>query len=242
MGNLVEPGFARTALETAGYFNANPERGLAPSGKLRNSAAIMMVFAHFFVMNRVFALHRLFARFNLKPLRAALCTALAAGALLACTPAYDWRTIMNNDDGYEVTLPAKPRSDEREVRIAGQSMKMKMRIAEAGDAVFAVGTVVLPSADPALQRAALDFLAHGLASNVNVPPSARATQIELAAGGRVLGSEINVKGVSGEKREAHSIHARFVARGVHVYQVAIVSSRETPEEQSDQFFTSFKLY
>lgn len=193
-------------------------------------------------MNRVFVFHRPFARFNLKPLRAALCASLSAGALLACTPAYDWRTVMNNDDGYEVTLPAKPRSDEREIRIGGQSMTMKMQIAEAGDAVFAVGTVVLPSADPALQRAALDFLQHGLASNVNVPPSARATQIELAAGGRVPGSEMDVKGVSGEKREAHSIHARFVARGVHVYQVAIVSSKDAPQEQAEQFFTSFKLY
>jgi hypothetical protein len=206
--------------------------------------------AFFFVMNRIFAfafafafaLPRQFVRSAARPLRAALCASLAAGALLACTPAYDWRTIMNNDDGYEVTLPAKPRSDEREVRIAGQSMKMKMQTAEAGDAVFAVGTVVLPSADPELQRAALDFLQNGLASNVNVPPSARATQIELAAGGRVLGSEMDVKGVSGEKREAHSIHARFVARGVHVYQVAIVSSKEAPQEQADQFFTSFKLY
>ena len=56
---------------------------------------------------------------------------------------------MNNDDGYEITLPAKPRSDQREIQIAGQPMQMKMQTAEAGDAVFAVGTVVLPSADPA---------------------------------------------------------------------------------------------
>jgi hypothetical protein len=208
----------------------------------------MMVFPRFFVMNRIFAF---FARHSVvrerlrvasMPLKSALCAVAAGGALLACTPAYDWRTIMNNDDGYEITLPAKPRSDEREIRIAGQSMKMKMQTAEAGDAVFAVGTVVLPSADPALQRAALDFLQHGLASNVNAPASARAAQIQLAAGGRVAGSEIDVKGVSGEQREAHAIHAQFVARGAHVYQVAIVSAKPAPPEQADQFFTSFKLY
>lgn len=175
-------------------------------------------------------------------LRAAVCASVASGALVACTPAYDWRTIQNNDDGYEVTLPAKPRAAERKIQIGGQPMTMRMQTAEANDAVFAVGTVVLPSADPALQRAALDYLEEGLARNVNAHPDARATQIELAAGGRVLGSEMRVTGQSGEKREARTIQARFVARGAHVYQVAIVSDKTPPAEQADQFFTSFKLF
>lgn len=112
-----------------------------------------------------------------------MCSSVACGALLACTPAYDWRTITNNDDGYEVTLPVKPRSDERKIEIAGQPMTMRMQTAEVDDAVFAVGTVVLPSADPASQRAALEFLQQGLARNVNAKPEAREIQIDLAAGG-----------------------------------------------------------
>lgn len=171
-----------------------------------------------------------------------VCASVACGALLACSPAYDWRTIMNNDDGYEVTLPAKPHAAERKIEIAGQPMTMRMQTAEAGDSVFAVGTVVLPNADPALQRAALDYLQQGLARNVNAQPTARATQIELAMGGRVLGSEMEVQGQSGEKQETRTIHARFVARGSHVYQLAIVSDKAPPAEQADQFFTSFKLF
>lgn len=197
-------------------------------------------------MKRVFSRHPGLAaktfRLNFSVFRAAVCASVACGALLACTPAYDWRTVMNNDDGYEVTLPAKPRSEERKIEIAGQPMTMRMQTAEAGDAVFAVGTVVLPSADPALQRATLDFLQQGLARNVSAQPAARAAQIDLAAGGRVLGSEIEVNGASGEKRESRTIHARFVARGTHVYQVAIVSDKAPPQEQADQFFTSFKLF
>jgi hypothetical protein len=175
-------------------------------------------------------------------LRAGVCASVACGALLACSPAYDWRTVMNNDDGYEVTLPAKPRSDERKIEIAGQPMTMRMQTAEVNDTVFAVGTVMLPSADPALQRATLDFLQQGLARNVNAKPDAREAQIELAAGGRVPGSEIEVKGESGAKRESRTIHARFVARGAHVYQLAIVSDKMPPPEQADQFFSSFKLF
>ena len=167
---------------------------------------------------------------------------LVCGALIACTPAYDWRTVMNNDDGYEVTLPAKPRAAERRIEIAGQPMTMRMQTAEANDAVFAVGTVVLPRADPALQRAALDYLEQGLARNVNARPQARSTQIELAVGGNVPGSEMQVEGQSGDKRESRTIHARFVARGAHVYQLAIVSDKAPPPEQAEQFFTSFKLF
>jgi hypothetical protein len=209
----------------------------------------MMVFTQRFLMKQVFSvfpslLHRATMRFlpNIASTSKLVCASVACGALLACTPSYDWRTVMNNDDGYEVTLPAKPRSDERKIEIAGQPMTMRMQTAEAGDAVFAVGTVVLPSADPQLQRATLDFLQQGLARNVNAQPAARATQIELAAGGRVLGSEMEVKGEGGERRESRTIQARFVARGAHVYQLAIVSDKAPPREQADQFFTSFKLF
>jgi hypothetical protein len=174
--------------------------------------------------------------------RAALCASVACAALLACTPAYDWRTIMNNDDGYEVTLPAKPHSAERKIDIAGHPMTMRMQTAEADDIVFAVGTVELPSADPGLQRATLDFLQQGLARNLSAHPAARTTPIDLAAGGKVPGSEMVVEGQSGEKRETRMIHARFVAKGNHVYQLAIVSDKAPPTEQADQFFTSFKLF
>jgi hypothetical protein len=170
-----------------------------------------------------------------------------AAALLACTPAYDWRTIQNNDDAYEVTFPAKPRSDARDIDVAGKPMHMKMQMAEAGDAVFAVGTVDLPDADPATQRAALDFLQQGLARNLNAAPAAHPVDIEVAAGGRLSGAEITVSGTSGtsangQKSETRQIRARFIAKGTHAYQVAIVSTKAPPPDQIDQFFSSFKLF
>jgi hypothetical protein len=181
---------------------------------------------------------------RVRSFRTLACVLAAAVALLACTPTYDWRTIMNNDDGYEITLPAKPRSDERDIQIAGQTLQMKMQTAEAGDAVFAVGTVILPNADPATQRAALDFLQQGLAHNLNAAPVVHPVLIDVAAGGKLDGTDINVTGAGGSEKQSdtRSIHARFVAKGNHVYQVAIVSTTPPPDEQSDQFFSSFKLY
>lgn len=163
-------------------------------------------------------------------------------ALTACSPDYDWRTIMNNADGYTIDLPAKPMNDERDVDIGGARMKMKMQSAHTEGAVFAIGTVVLPSDDPQLRQTVLDYLRTGLARNLGATPEARAAQIPLAAGGVVPGLEMSVSGDAGEKREHRTIQVRLVARGKHVYQATIIADKAPPQEQIDQFFQSFKLY
>jgi hypothetical protein len=169
--------------------------------------------------------------------------ALALGAALSgCSPTFDWRTVMNNDNGYTVDLPAKPGNDQRAVQIDGTPMQMSMQTAEAGDAVFAVGTVMLPDDEEATQRKALDFLRTGLARNVGVAPDAHAVQIPLAAGGKVLGVEMKLSGQAGSDHEARTVYARLVARGRHAYQAAIIASKPLAQEQVDQFFSSFQLY
>lgn len=170
------------------------------------------------------------------------CGLVLSGALSACSPTFDWRTITNNDNGYTVDLPAKPGNDQRAVQINGTPMQMVMQTAEAGDAVFAVGTVMLPNDDEATQRAALDFLRTGLARNVGAAPDARAVQIPLAAGGQVLGLEMKLSGEAGSQHESRTVYARLVARGRHVYQAAIIASKPMQQEQIDQFFSSFQLY
>ncbi|EIF28731.1 hypothetical protein BCh11DRAFT_04152 [Burkholderia sp. Ch1-1] len=170
------------------------------------------------------------------------CALALSGALSACSPTFDWRTIMNNDNGYTVDLPAKPGNDQRAVQIDGKPMQMAMQTAEAGDAVFAVGTVMLPDDSEATQRAALDFLRTGLARNVGAAPDARAVQIPLAAGGQVLGLEMKLSGEAGSQHEARTVYARLVAHGRHVYQAAIISPKPMQQEQVDQFFSSFQLY
>jgi hypothetical protein len=165
-----------------------------------------------------------------------------AASLAACSPTYDWRTIMNNDNGYTVDMPAKPSVDERQIDVAGTPMKMAMQTAEADDAVFAVGTVMLPSDDPQTQRTALEFLRAGLARNLGAAPDAHPASIPLAAGGAVAGIEMTFSGKAGPKQEPRTMHARLVAKGRHVYQAAVIAGKELPPEQLDQFFQSFKLY
>ena len=144
---------------------------------------------------------------------------------------------MNNDNGYTVDLPAKPGNDQRAVQIDGKPMQMAMQTAEAGDAVFAVGTVMLPNDDEATQRAALEFLRTGLARNVGAAPDAHAVQIPLAAGGQVLGLEMKLSGEAGSQHETRTVYARLVARGRHVYQAAIIAVQaRCSRNRSTSFF------
>ncbi|TDN68358.1 hypothetical protein B0G77_1679 [Paraburkholderia sp. BL10I2N1] len=175
-------------------------------------------------------------------LRAAVGACVAGAVLIACTPTFDWRTIMNDDQGYTVDLPAKPSVDERQIDIGGTPMKMSMQTAEAGEVVFAVGTITLPGDDPQAQRTALEFLRTGLARNLGAAPDSHATQIPLAAGGQVSGIEMTFAGKVGPRLEPRTMHARIVARGRHVYQAVVIAGKEPPQEQLDQFFESFKLF
>ena len=174
-------------------------------------------------------------------LRSATCVAVTSAALIACSPTYDWRAVTNDAQGYSVDLPAKPSNDERQIDIGGTPMKMAMQIAEADHTVFAVGTVTLPNDDPQVQRAVLEFLRAGLARNLGATPDAHTTQIPLAAGGQVPGVEMTFSGKAGANQELRTMHARLVARGRHVYQAAIIGSKNPAPEQIDQFFQSFKL-
>lgn len=165
-----------------------------------------------------------------------------AAAFAACSPAYNWRVVTNNDSGYVVDLPAKPDADERSIDIGGTTVPMRVQTAEAGGAVFVVGTLTLPDDHADTQQKALDFLRDGLAHNVGAPPNGREVDVPLATGGAVQGVEIRVTGQAGDQHQTRTIHARLVAKGTRVYQVAIVADHEPSSDQVDQFFDSFKLF
>ncbi|WP_245643733.1 hypothetical protein [Paraburkholderia oxyphila] len=179
------------------------------------------------------------------PLARAAAAGLLAGllgTLVACSPTYDWRTISNSASGYSVDLPAKPGADERRIDVDGTPMLMRVQTAEVSGAVFVIGTLDLPDAQPATQQKALAFLRAGLARNVGAAPEAHTVAVPLEAGGSVEGVDMQLAGKAGAKDEPRTIHARLVAKGAHAYQLAIVGREQPAPEQVDQFFQSFKLY
>ncbi|MFX1671159.1 hypothetical protein PWR63_02480 [Paraburkholderia sp. A2WS-5] len=176
--------------------------------------------------------------------RAAAGLALAGvlAPLIACSPTYDWRTISNDASGYSVDLPAKPGSDQRSLDVAGTPMRMRVQTAEVNGAVFVVGTLDLPDAQPATQQKALAYLSAGLAHNVGAMPQTRAVAVPVEAGGSVEGVDMELAGKAGATEDQRTIHARLVAKGAHAYQLAIVGREQPAPEQVDQFFQSFKLH
>ena len=168
--------------------------------------------------------------------------ALAVLILTACSPAYDWRTVTDNTNGYAIDLPAKPLIDERPIDIAGTAMRMHVRAARAANAMFAVGTVAMPSDNPQLQRSVLDAMRDALARNVGAKPDARSIDIQLADGSHIPALDLEVSGPVGSTGKRKTIHAWLIARGAHVYQASIIADDAPPKEQADQFFHSFKVF
>ncbi len=176
-----------------------------------------------------------------RPVALAVATTLLLGA---CTPSFDWRNVVNQDQGYAVNFPAKPGLDQRTVKIAGLSLPMAMQSARVGDTSFAVGVVTLPAEDPGLRAAVLAALEHGLAHNIHVAPASHPVQIDAGNPGQhVAGSEFVASGTVADAHHEHrAMHARFAVRGTKVYEAVIVAPLEPASEQVDQFFGSLRLF
>jgi hypothetical protein len=171
----------------------------------------------------------------------ALVAGCVCAACVACTPAYDWRTL-HNDAGYSIDLPAKPTVETHPVEIGGARMAMRMQAAHVSGSVYAVGTVMLPDARDATQRAVLEYLRTGLARNLGAEPAVRPVQVPLAGGGQTAGVELRVDGAAAGPEHARKILvARLVARGQHVYQAVVIADAMPTDEQLEQFFGSLKL-
>ena len=63
--------------------------------------------------------------------------------LSACTASFNWREIQSEEHGYLALFPAKTSSEQKTIVYKNQSFPMIMQASQAGDALFAVGTIVL---------------------------------------------------------------------------------------------------
>jgi hypothetical protein len=71
---------------------------------------------------------------------------VAAGALLACTPTFNWRDVSFEQAPATALLPCKPDRGSRPVELAGHKLTMHMAGCEAGGAMFAIALVELADA------------------------------------------------------------------------------------------------
>lgn len=159
------------------------------------------------------------------------CALSATLLLAACSPEYNWRQYSSPDAPYTVLFPDKPATHTRTINLSGTNVDMTMTAAEVNGTVFAVGTG--QAADAATAQAAVAAMKLALVRNIG----AQVTD-EKAKPGPAL--DIQARGL----RNGQSVRlvGHFEARGKRFYQVIVLGpDGAVPEEQVEQFLTSFQL-
>lgn len=166
--------------------------------------------------------------------------------LLACTR-WNWREVQSIDDGWAATFPGKVQLSEREVRLPGRSLPMRMQATGVGSALFAIGVIRLPPdlVDDAQGRAALlAWFEDGLVRRFDLRDLQRGQHTLVVPLGRTLHavSAIDAQASVGAERRAGRIAARLFIVDDRLYQViALGAESELPPDIRENFLASFRL-
>lgn len=93
---------------------------------------------------------------------------LVFGILTACSPALNWREVVNNDFQFVATFPDKPVQVTRTLDMAGFNVPLTLQAATAKNIYFAVGVVELKGPLAGQGEALKGALIQALANNVKV--------------------------------------------------------------------------
>ena len=156
---------------------------------------------------------------------------ITCGALVACSPTFNWRDYASPDAPYHALFPDKPATFTRSVNLDGLAVNMTMTAAEVEGTVFAVGSAEVPDAPRA--QAALEAMKTALVRNIGATVTG-----EKRVPGRTL--DIEARGLrNGQQVE---LHGHFEARDKRIYQVIVMGPPGAAgPEQIEQFLGGFKL-
>jgi hypothetical protein len=169
---------------------------------------------------------------NKPTLTKALAALLAAGALAACSPKFDWRDFRSTDAPYTIMLPGKAATHTRAVNLDGQEVKMTMSAAEVDGTMFAVGTAELPDAAKAAK--AVQAMKLAMVRNIGGTITKEGTKDGAF--------EVEARGVAPNGAPL-AMHGRFLAKDKRVYQVVMLGNQKHFDADTvDTFLSSFKLY
>ena len=162
---------------------------------------------------------------------------LVALAMMACSPALDWREVRSPDSGAVAWFPCKPDRFARKVTLAGTTVSMVLVSCSAGGVTYALSQADLP--DPTRVAAALAELRAAAAGNIGGDASLIGT---LSVPGTTPHPAAQRWRIEGRRADGTPLHeqAGFFARGSRVYQATMVGASIDPDA-ADTFFTGLKL-
>lgn len=140
-------------------------------------------------------------------------------ALVACSPALDWREVRVDADALVAQFPCRPDRRIREVPVAGVRVRMEMVACSAEGSTFAASHFAVE--EPASVSMAIEGLKAAAVANVGgaAPQSApfelrgmtpNPAAARLSVTGRLPGGE------------AVRLNSVFFARGLRIYQLSVL--------------------
>lgn len=168
--------------------------------------------------------------------------ALAALALAACSPAFNWRDVRPENTRLSLLLPCKPDKAQKTVPMGGQPTALNMLACDAGGATFAVAFADLGDAAKAA-RVLTQWQGLTLANMKAAAAGAGASQVLplKLAGADSPPAPVLVKAL-GQRADGSAVqgHAAYFAQGAQVFQVVLYADQVAPE-LSETFFASLKF-
>ncbi|WP_183043387.1 hypothetical protein [Alicycliphilus denitrificans] len=174
-----------------------------------------------------------------------LSMAASALALLACSPALDWRSVPLPEAGITLSLPCKPERAARPVDLGAGEVELSMVGCRADGATFALSH--MPLADPSQAGAALARWRTAVLARMQAGPQAQAQAgaafvprqaLDLPQSLRMV---VRGRGADGAEVVAETVwFARLEGLQARLYH-AVVYAPQPRTAAADTFFTGLAL-
>lgn len=174
-----------------------------------------------------------------------LSMAASALALLACSPALDWRSVPLSEAGITLSLPCKPERAARPVDLGAGEVELSMVGCRADGATFALSH--MPLADPSQAGAALARWRTAVLARMQAGPQAQAQAgaafvprqaLDLPQSLRMV---VRGRGADGAEVVAEAVwFARLEGPQARLYH-AVVYAPQPRTAAADTFFTGLAL-
>ena len=158
-------------------------------------------------------------------------------ALVACSPALNWREVRSADSDAVALFPCKPERFTRVVALAAGKVRMQLVSCSVEGVTYALAHAAV--AEPVMVSAALKQLRVAAVENI-------AGQTQLVSPLAIRGMTPNVLAerwvMQGHGADGAAVreHVGFFTKGLHVYQATVVGP-QVDNDAVDVFFSGLKL-
>ncbi|MBU6259926.1 MAG: hypothetical protein KGL18_21445 [Burkholderiales bacterium] len=168
---------------------------------------------------------------------ACLLSAAALLSLAACTPTLDWRVLRPEGTSAELLFPCRPKSQHRQVVLAGRPTTMVLYACDAGDRTW--GLIEADVVDPTRVGPALQALRQAAAANLGaaLPPLG-----PLAVPGATPNDAGGTARLSGRRPDGQAVQMRLAlfAHGTQVFQATVLGAHLAGDAE-DGYFAAIRL-